>query len=109
MTGVLDQVDMQRGQNVFTIYPTTHQFVTLRLPSGATARIVEAIGHYVHVYGQLKYKRRDSHPYEMLVQRIEVYPPEEELPTLEDLHGIAPDATGGCRAKSLYGTLRNEW
>ena len=36
-------------------------------------------------------------------------PPAEELPTLSDLYGIAPGATGGMSSERFVRELRDAW
>ena len=38
---------------------------------------------------------------------IEIYPPEDELPTIFDLRGIAPNATGDRKSEDFIRDLRN--
>ena len=110
VTGMLHHINLHGNQNIFTVYPTSNQ-PPLRCTFSKHLRVdaVKAVDQYVEVYGQLKYKRMSEHPYEMYVHSIEVYPPEEELPSLRDLRGIAPDATGGKSSERFIRDLRNEW
>lgn len=113
VTGMLEQINIHANQNVFTIYPTSKHPNKLRcvFPQHLQKEAVRAVGQYVRVFGQLKFKTRleGGHPYEMSVKEIEIYPPQEELPTLESLSGIAPDATGDVSSDEFIRGIRNEW
>lgn len=112
VTGLLDQINIHANQNVFTIYPTSKQ-PKLRciFQQHIKKDAIKAVGEYVKVYGQLKFKTKigDGHPYEMAVRDIEVFPRNEELPTLASLRGIAPNATGNLTSEQFVRRIRNDW
>ena len=43
------------------------------------------------------------------VQEMEVFPPASTLPSLRDLYGIAPNATGDMTTEQFVRQLRDEW
>ena len=57
--------------------------------------------------GTLRYKQNEVFPYQIDVEKIEIHPPEEELPTLASLRGIAPDMTGSLDSVEFVRKLRN--
>ncbi len=69
---------------------------------------IAGINHYVNVKGALRYKRRDKFPYAVNDAEIEVYPDEQKLPSIFDLKGIAPDATGDLKSEDFVRKLRHE-
>lgn len=111
-TGMLDQINIH-NQNVFTIYPTLRGVPKLRciFPSRLREDAVNAVAHYVRVEGEKKFKSnfRSTHPYEMVVQEIEVYPTEEELPTLGSLRGIIQDSDNKLASEEEVRRIRHEW
>lgn len=65
---------------------------------------------YVNLEGYFKYNNGDEFPYVIKVTHIEIYPAENELPTLFDLQGAAPDATGETKSEDFVRQMRdNEW
>lgn len=111
VSGRLEQINLH-AQRVFTIYPTAG-LPKLRcvFPPELRAAAVGAVDRYVRVYGRLKFKRRldRSHPYEMVVERLEVAPPEDELPTLGSLRGIASDVELNEPSEAALRRIRDEW
>ena len=58
--------------------------------------------------GDIKYKRNAQYPYEIIVEKMEIFPDEDELPTIYDLQGIAPDATHGISSEMFIANIRSE-
>lgn len=111
VSGHLEQINLH-GQRVFTIYPTLG-LPKLRcvFPSELRAEAVQAVDRYVRVYGRLKFNRRldRGRPYEMVVERIEVAPPEDKLPTLGSLRGIAADVKLDAPSEEVVRRIRDKW
>jgi hypothetical protein len=110
VTGYLHHVNLH-DQGVFTIYPPVPGMPKLRciFPRKMRESVVGAVDRYVTVYGVLKYKQREKHPYEMRIDKIEVHPPVDDLPTLKDLLGVAPNSTGGLSSTEYVRSIRDEW
>jgi hypothetical protein len=110
MTGRLEKINLHRNSNVFTLYSTMDHW-QLRCVFDRSLRTdaVNAVDRHVTVFGRMKYKSRDAHPYEMRVEEIEVHPADENLPRLADLRGIAPGLTGGKTSVEYVAQIRNEW
>jgi hypothetical protein len=56
----------------------------------------------------LQFKSWDKHPYAIDAQSIDVHAPDSELPTFNDLKGIAPDLTGDVRSSDWVRKIRDE-
>ena len=56
----------------------------------------------------MKYKRYANYPYEIVVEEMDVFPDEGELPTIYDLQGMAPDATHGVSSEVFIANIRSE-
>lgn len=112
-TGMLEYINLHGNQNVFNLYPTNLKLPKLKciFPQRLRGVAISAVGQRVKVFGQKKFKPKlkNSVPYEMRVDEIEVYPPDDELPKLSDLRGIAPNATGELSSEEFIRGLRNEW
>jgi hypothetical protein len=107
ITGTMEQVNLHNTSQ-FVIYPVIGpKRVRCDFPVGMLERVKAAIGNYVGVSGQLRFKTHDPFPYAINVDQIEIYPPDEQLPTLYDIRGIAPDATGGIGAYEFVRRLRD--
>ena len=70
---------------------------------------ISALGAEVAVTGLLKYRSGEPFPYAINIDEIEVYPPENELPTIDDLRGLAPDATGDVPSEKFIADRRDDW
>ena len=108
--GTLEQINLHDNANVFRIYPNIGPNVVLcRFGSELRDLAISAIGSTVAVSGLLIYKTGEPFAYEILVSEIDIYPSEDELPTIEDLRGIAPDATGDMASEDFVRALRDGW
>jgi len=109
MFGMLEWLNLHRNINRFHIYPTVGPYkVDCEFRAQLKPQVIAAVDRYVQVSGQLRYKRLESFPYAINVADIEVLPPENELPTIYDLRGIAPEATGDVSASDFVRALRDE-
>lgn len=108
--GMLEQINIHHGANTFHIYPEVGpRKVTCHFPSALLDDAVFAVGRRVEVTGTLKYRRGADFPYYIAVASIEAFPPDDELPTWEDLRGRAPDATGSLSSEAFVRELRDAW
>ena len=108
--GRLDQINIHEGTNTFHVYPDVGpRKVSCRFPHSLLDEAVFAVGRRVEVNGILKYRHGASFPYTIAVTGIDAFPPEEELPTWEDLRGRAPDATGTLSSEAFVRELRDAW
>jgi len=109
MCGTLEWLNIHRNINCFHIYPTVGpDRIDCYFGSDLKPQVISAVDKYVEVSGTLRYKHLEKFAYAMNVSRIEPLPPESELPTLFDLRGIAPNATGDLSAADFVRTLRDE-
>src|SRR5215216_3996943 len=106
--GMLEWLNLHRNINRFHIYPTIGPTkVDCDFQPELKPKVIKAIDQYVRVTGDLRYKHLEKFPYAMDVANIEIMPPENELPTLFDLKGIAPQATGDMSAADFIRSLRD--
>lgn len=110
MTGTLEMVDVHT-RNKCRIYPVVGpKRIDCYFSPELLPTVIAGVNHYVNVKGKFKYKSRYPFPYAVEVTHIEIYPPENELPTLFDLQGIAPNATGEINSEDFVRGMRdNEW
>lgn len=108
MFGMLEWLNLHHA-NRFHIYPTVGPTkVDCDFPVELRPQVIAAVDTYVQVSGQLRYKHLEKFPYAINVSHIEPLPPEDKLPTLYDLRGVAPAATGETSAANFIRALRDE-
>jgi hypothetical protein len=106
--GMLEYINIHQGKNVFRIYPDVGPIkVTCHFPPGLTKSAIMAVGKYVEVKGELRYRAVAKYAHEIIVEEIEIFPPDEELPDLYDLRGIAPDLTEKLSSEEFVRKIRN--
>jgi len=108
VSGRIEAINIHEGKNEFRIYPIIGpKKVVCNFPSRLEQEAVESLAHKVTVYGEMKYRPRDKFPHALNVDKIIVHPPDDELPKLGELRGIAPNMTGGMSSEDFVRTLRD--
>lgn len=108
--GKLEQINIHGGANTFRIYPYAGPTsVVCKFRDKELSKAKEAIGLHVCVFGLMKFQPMANWPHEIIVDDIEIYPPESELPSFENLRGIAPEATSDLSSEEFVRRLRDEW
>ena len=109
--GKLERVNIHQNANTFTIYTLLPQMssVACKFPQELIRDVQEALGSFVSVWGKCFYRPDATFPYKIDVREMKVLPPSEKLPSLRDLYGIAPDATGDKSSEQLVREQRDEW
>jgi hypothetical protein len=108
MRGMLEYINIHEGKNVFRIYPEIGPpHLSCNFPPELRDEAILAVGRYVNVQGLFKYKAVSDFPHEVDVKAMEVFPVESKLPTLMDLRGIAPKATGKLSSGEFVRRLRD--
>jgi hypothetical protein len=111
MTGMLEMLNLHGRRKMFRIYPMVGPTkVDCYFPHRLEEKSIMGINRYVNVEGKFKYKRRFPYPYEVRVTGLEIYPNQNTLPSLQELCGIAPNATGGLSSEEFVKRIRdNDW
>lgn len=108
VSGMLEQINIHAHANIFRIYPIIGpKKIECYFKRDKLNKIISGINRYVNVHGELRYKRRDKFPYAINMGDIEVYPEEKDLPSIFDLRGIAPKATGDIKSEEFVKRLRD--
>lgn len=108
VSGDLELINIHSNVNTFRIYPIIGaKKVDCRFRKADLQMAISGIGRYVEVRGELHYKHRDKFPYAVSATEIEVFPEEEELPSILDLRGIAPQATGDLSSEDFIRRIRD--
>lgn len=108
--GLLEFVNAHAEPPYFKVYPIAGpRIVRCYFKPEMLPEVREALKHNVEVSGRLKSFANAAHPHEAVAESIERFPDDSELPTLESLRGIAPDATRGESPEDFVRRLRDEW
>ncbi len=108
MAGMLEWLNLH-NTNIFHIYPIIGaKKIVCNFPKRLKEKVKTAIDSHVEVYGELRYKKWSNFPYAMNVSDLDILPPDDELPTLFDLRGVAPNATGELSSVEFVRAIRDE-
>jgi len=108
LSGMLEWLNLH-NTSIFHIYPVIGaKKVVCNFPKRLRDKVKAAIDSHVEVYGELRYKKWGDFPYAMNVSDLNILPPDDELPTLFDLRGIAPNATGDMSSAEFVRAIRDE-
>lgn len=110
ITGTLDTLKLH-NKTIFEIFPPIGpKKVYCQFRPELKSRVKSALEQYVRVHGKLRYKHWDKFPYAIDADELEIYPPDDQLPKLSDLRGIAPDLTNGLEDGEFLEKIRaNAW
>jgi hypothetical protein len=97
--GFVDALNVHK-EPVFYLYPTTGPS---RIPCAFDAATLmddvrKAIKRYTTVFGVFEFSVDSPFPQRIVVDRLEVNPPDDELPSLRSLFGTLPNLTGGVES-----------
>jgi hypothetical protein len=111
VSGDLELINIHANVNTFRIYPIVGaKKIDCHFKKTDLQKAISGIGKYVEVHGELRSKQRDRFPYAINATEIEVFPEENELPSILDLKGIAPQATGDLASEEFVRRLRHaDW
>jgi hypothetical protein len=108
ISGRLEYVNVHNTRN-FRLYPLLGpRWVRGRFTEDLLPEIRKGLDRHVTIFGKLQFKSWDKHPYAVVAQKIDVHEPDNELPTFNDLKGIAPDLTGDIRSSDWVRKIRDE-
>lgn len=108
--GMLEKANVHAGANVFTIYPNVGpDKIICHLNQNLVEKAISALRHRVAVSGIARYRKYSPYPYQIGVEEIEIFGREDELPSFDDLKGIAPDATGETSSEEFIRNIRDGW
>jgi hypothetical protein len=107
ISGTLEKLNLHNTTR-FDIFPSIGpKQVACDFGPSLRADVIKAVDQYVQVTGKLRYKRLENFPYAINAERIDALPPEDQLPTLLDLKGMAPDLTGGKSTSEFLEGIRD--
>lgn len=107
--GHLEQINLHDAYK-FTLYPVNRgSSLTCQFPRHMKRDAIEALDHYVRVYGKFRYYVNYPQPIDIRVQEIEIMPDESEIPSITELRGAAPDAMGNLSSEEFVRRVRDGW
>lgn len=106
--GMLEAVNVHGKKNTFGLYPVVGASrVTCKFEEGLLPQVRPALGRYVVIQGELKYRWREKFPYEAMATKIDVV--EDDQPSFTEILGMAPNATGGLTSEDFTRKVRHGW
>lgn len=94
VSGQLERLNVHNSSE-FYIWPPLHGAKVLcRFSEDLLPKVREGVKRHVTVWGMLYYQSDRPYPIRAEVRDIEVHPEESELPSLDDLFGIAAGSSG---------------
>jgi hypothetical protein len=107
--GMLEAVNIHGAARRVWIYPKIgEERVRCDFLPGTSDQIREALGHYVRVTGLKFFRSTSPFPFRINVKDLEIIS-DEKIVSLNQLSGIAPDATGEMSSVEFVRRIRNEW
>jgi hypothetical protein len=108
--GRLEAINFHGGANTFWIYPFVGpKKVVCRFAEELSDKALASVKQRAIVKGSLHYKEGARFPHAIDVTDLDLLPPDSVLPTLSQLRGIAPDATGDLSSEDFIRQLRDGW
>jgi hypothetical protein len=108
LKGNIDALNVH-SRPVFYIYPRSGPTrVRCTFDPHLLDALREAIKRNTTVFGLVEYEAGSAFPAKMYVERVEINPPDTELPTLASFWGAAPNLTGGKSTQDYIDSLRDE-
>jgi hypothetical protein len=106
ISGTIEAINIH-CTNKFHLYPTIGPArISGRFRPRLRSKFTSALDKYVTIYGLLRYKTWDKFPFAVVAEDIEVHEP--PAPTLFDIRGMAPGATGNLTSDEFLDRLRDE-
>lgn len=108
--GMLEAVNVHGKKNTFGLYPIVGATrVSCKFDETLLPSVRPALGKYVQIQGELKYRWREKFPFEAFATKIDVLDDWEEQPSFTSILGMAPNATGGLSSEEFTRNERHAW
>src|SRR5690606_4181324 len=106
----LEAINVHGKQNTFALYPVVGASrISCKFDDALLGQVRPALGKYVVITGELKYRWREKFPYEAKANAIKVLDDWEDQPSFTEILGMAPNATGGVPAEEFARKARLGW
>ena len=107
ISGRLERVNFHNALR-FVVFPAVGpERIACEFRPDLRKRVKEALDNYVTVTGRFRYKKMDKFPYAIDAKDIDIHEPDDELPTLHSLRGLAPNSTEGMSAEEFVRSIRD--
>jgi hypothetical protein len=108
--GKLEAVNLHNQQNICAIYPKVGaRKVMCHFSSDQRQKVMACLDHWVLATGMAEYQYRDAFPHRLELRDLDAMDLGEAPPSLHELRGIAPDATGDEATEDFVRRIRNGW
>ena len=109
VSGKIEAMNIHSEPARFYLYPVSGpaRVRCIFNPAVLMEDVRTAINRHTTVHGLLDYESGEPFAVEVVVDRVEVHPPDDQLPTLASLFGSAPDFTGGVGCVAFVRELRD--
>ena len=106
--GVLEAINVHNSNN-FIIYPSVGpKQISCSFKESLLPTVINAIRKRVEVTGLTKYKKNSCWPHHIQAEKITIYPGKAELPSFDDIKGMAPNLTEGMPSEEYIRKMRDE-
>lgn len=106
VTGLLDVINLRRGTRQISLYDQdSKRSVRCHFPDGLFETLKESLGHRVRALGTVT-RNRGGQILRLDVDAVERLPDVVDVPTVDDLVGIAPWYTGGQSTDEYLRSVR---
>ncbi len=106
VVGNLDSITVHQGSEFRVWEEVLGRAVTCRFPKEKLEDVKGVLGKRVLVFGQLQANDKGL-PTSIIVEGIEPYPEESELPTIEEMSGLVDNLTGGLSMSEYIEEIRS--
>lgn len=107
--GRLERINLHDAARVFYVYPSVGPTVVkCKFSDEMRSNVVDAVDKNVRVSGTLSYRAKEKFPTEMEVADLVPLPDDGELPSIMDVRGIIPGATGKLSSEAFVRQRRYE-
>lgn len=108
--GMLEAVNIHGKVNNCALYPMVGpKRISCRFEEKLFKQVRPALGRYVAVEGNLKYRWREKYPHAAEITKIDILPNWDDQPNFETILGMAPNATNGEPSEDYVRAKRNGW
>lgn len=108
--GRLEKLNVHEDANIFTIYPPVGPgHVNCRFPDHLFESALAAAKRKVLVIGEMLFRKGSNYPHQINVTDMEIFDDPSEIPSFQDLRGIAPNLTNGRPIEAYLEEVRDGW
>jgi hypothetical protein len=107
ITGIIEGLNVHNRFECTIYEQVDAQRISCSFPKELVDIVLSAIRKRVTIFGLQSFRPDSAIPYQVRIESIEVLPPDEELPTLDDVRELGTWDTGGKSAVDFVRSLRD--